>query len=76
MVLLDDQSLADLVDHLCDIQNRDHSKEDYKETVSEAANKLCGLTCGTAVDSIIEYVKRPDCSKAQLNRLISDLNKL
>ena len=76
MVLLDDQSLADLVDQLVDIQNRDHIKENYKETVSATADKLCGLSCGTAIDSIIEYVKRPDCSKVQLNRLISDLNKL
>jgi hypothetical protein len=76
MVLLDDQSLADLVDQLVDIQNRDHAEENYKETVSAAADRLCGLSCGTAVDSIIEYVKRSDCSSAQLNRLISDLNKL
>ena len=76
MVLLDDQSLADLVDQLVDIQNRDHAEENYKQTVSDAADKLCGLSCGTAVDSIIEYAKRPDCSAAQLERLISDLYKI
>lgn len=76
MVLLDDQSLADLVDQLLNIQNRNHAEENYKETVFAAADKLCGLSCGTAVDSIIEYVKRPDCSQAQIERLITELTKL
>jgi len=75
-IILSDQSLADLVDHLINIQNCDHAEENYKQTVSDAADKLCGLSCGTAVDSIIEYAKRPDCSAAQLKRLISDLYKI
>ena len=76
MVLLNDQGIADLVDHLIDIQNRDHTTENNKETVSMAADKLCGLSCGMAVDAVLEYVNRPDCSQTQIKRLISKLNEL
>ena len=76
MLILNDQSLADLVDHLVDIQNRDHAEENYKETIAHAADRLCGLSCGTAVDAVLEYVNRPDCSQTQIKRLISKLNEL
>jgi len=76
MVLLSDEKIADLVDHLIEIQSIDHAEENYKETIEQAANRLCGLSCGTAVDAVLEYVKRPDCSKAQTQRLISELKKL
>jgi hypothetical protein len=76
MVLLSDEKIADLVDHLIEIQSINHAEENYKETIAQAANKLCGLSCGTAVDAVLEYVKRPDCSKAQIQRLISELKKL
>ena len=76
MVLLNDQCIADLVDHLIDIQNLDHTTENNKETVSMAADKLCGLSCGIAVDAVLEYVNRPDCSQTQIKRLISKLNEL
>lgn len=71
-VLLNDQSLMDLVDHLVEIQNYDHQTE-YTETINNLTNNLCGVSCGTAIDSILEYINRPDCSKAQLNRLILNL---
>jgi len=74
-VILCDQQVADLIDHLIKIQNYDQEAE-YTETIEHIADRLCGVSCGTAVDSIIEYVKRPDCSKAQLNRLISDLTSI
>ena len=76
MVLLSDEKIADLVDHLIMIQSIDHAEENYKEAIEQAANRLCGLSCGTAVDAVLEYVKRPDCSKAQTKRLISELRKL
>lgn len=74
-ILLNDQSLMDLVDHLVEIQNYDQ-KAEYTETIEHIANRLCGVSCGAAIDSILEYIKRPDCSKAQINRLTSVLNKL
>ncbi len=76
MVLLSDEKIADLVDHLIEIQSIDHAEENYKEAIAQAANRLCGLSCGTAVDAVLEYVKRPDCSKAQTQRLLSELTKL
>jgi len=76
MIILDEQKIADLVDYLTEIQNCDHEEDNYNETVLVAADKLCGLSCGTVIDSIIEYVKRPNCSQAQVNRLTSILNNL
>lgn len=47
--------------------------EQYDRFISELADYLCGVSCGTAVDIVVNYVKRPDCSKHQLNRLIEEL---
>ena len=47
--------------------------EQYERQISELADYLCGMSCGTAVDVVMNYVKRPDCSKRQLNRLIGEL---
>lgn len=40
------------------------------------ANYLCGWSCGTAADGIIEYCSRPDISKVQVNRIIEELSKI
>jgi hypothetical protein len=34
------------------------------------------VSCGIAVDVVMNYVKRPDCSKHQLHRLIEELQSL
>jgi hypothetical protein len=47
--------------------------KEYELQISELADYLCGMSCGTAVDVVVNYVKRPDCSKHQLNRLIEEL---
>ena len=50
--------------------------EEYERQISELADYLCGMNCGTAVDVVMNYVKRPDCSKRQLHRLIEELQSL
>jgi hypothetical protein len=75
MVLLSDSKIADLVDQLIHVQNTDLKKEDYDQTVQSTADKLCGLSCGTAIDAILAYTARPDCSKKQITRLIDTLTK-
>jgi len=50
--------------------------EEYERQISELADYLCGMSCGTAVDVVMNYVKRPDCSKHQLNRLTEELQSL
>jgi len=49
--------------------------EQYDRQISELADYLCGMSCGTAVDVVMNYVKRPDCSKHQLQRLINELTE-
>lgn len=51
----------------------DLSEHEYSEMINDGASRLCGYSCGAAVDIILEYVSRPDCSKAQLDRLITSL---
>jgi hypothetical protein len=51
----------------------DMTNEEYELQIDELAGYLCGMSCGTAVDVVLNYVKRPDCSKHQLNRLIEEL---
>ena len=36
--------------------------ETHAETVSTIADYLCGYSCGTASEGIIEYLNRPDSS--------------
>ena len=47
--------------------------EEYELQIDELAGYLCGMSCGTAVDVVLNYVKRSDCSKHQLHRLIEEL---
>lgn len=47
-----------------------------KETLNSIVSHLCGVSCGMAIDGILEYLKQPDCSQAQLNRLIFNLNNI
>jgi hypothetical protein len=55
--------------------NLNYDKETaYNETLNFMVSYLCGVSCGMAIDSILEYVKQPDCSQAQLDRLILELN--
>lgn len=49
--------------------------EEYEQFVNDSANYLCGFTCGTAVDVILEYTTRPDISMHQFNRLVAELVK-
>jgi hypothetical protein len=56
-----------------EIEFRMMTDEQYDRVISELADYLCGVSCGTAVDVVVNYVKRPDCSKHQLNRLIEEL---
>jgi hypothetical protein len=49
--------------------------EEREQFIDESADYLCGFNCGTAVDIVINYVKRPDCSKHQLKRLIEELTE-
>jgi hypothetical protein len=56
-----------------EIEFRMMTDEQYDRVISELADYLCGMSCGTAVDVVVNYVKRPDCSKHQLNRLIEEL---
>jgi hypothetical protein len=56
--------------------NLNYDKETaYNETLNSMVSCLCGISCGMAIDSILEYVNQPDCSQAQLDRLILELNK-
>ena len=48
--------------------------EEYDQFVKDSAGYLCGFSCGTAVDVIIEYTTRPDISMHQFNRLVKELN--
>jgi hypothetical protein len=54
----------------------DMTDEEYELQIDELAGYLCGMSCGTAVDVVMNYVKRPDCSKRQLHRLIEELQSL
>jgi hypothetical protein len=51
----------------------DMTDEEYELQIDELAGYLCGMSCGTAVAVVLNYVKRPDCSKHQLHRLIGEL---
>jgi len=59
-----------------EIEFRMMTDEQYDRYIGELADYLCGMSCGTAVDVVVNYVKRPDCSKHQLNRLIEELQSL
>ena len=59
-----------------EIEFRMMTDEQYDRFIGELADYLCGVNCGTAVDVIMNYVKRPDCSKRQLHRLIEELQSL
>jgi hypothetical protein len=59
-----------------EIEFRMMTDEQYERQISELADYLCGMSCGTAVDVVMNYVKRPDCSKRQLHRLIEELQSL
>ena len=50
--------------------------EEYEGWVDEMAHYLCGMSCGSAVDVIVNYCKRPDLSARQLTRLIDELIEL
>jgi hypothetical protein len=50
--------------------------EEYEEYIDELAHYLCGMSCGTAVDVMVNYCKRPDLSKHQFRRLIDELVEL
>lgn len=52
-----------------------YNAETYQEWIDQFSDMLCGVSCGVAVDIIVNYVKRPDCSKAQLQRLIKELTE-
>lgn len=52
---------------------RELKDEEYKKLIEEAADYLCGFSCGTSVDIVLEYVSRPDCSVHQMKRLIDEL---
>lgn len=52
------------------------TEEEYKNWIDECAGYLCGFSCGTAVDIILEYTTRPDLSKRQFERLVSELLQL
>lgn len=52
------------------------SDDEYTTFVEESAAYLCGFSCGTAVDVIVEYARRPDLSLRQLKRLITELDAL
>jgi hypothetical protein len=56
-----------------EIEFRMMTDEQYDRQIDELAGYLCGMSCGTAVDVVVNYVKRPDCSKNQLHRLIEEL---
>ena len=45
------------------------TEEEYKEEVQRLADRLCGTSCHLAADAIIEYLKRPDISKAECLRI-------
>jgi hypothetical protein len=62
--------------HIQEIEFRMMTDEQYDRFISELADYLCGMSCGTAVDVVMNYVKRPDCSKRQLHRLIEELQSL
>ena len=60
------------------------SPKDYGEQVTIAneetscgaedlANRMCGYSTGTVADAIIEYFKRPDCSKATRKQIFEYL---
>lgn len=51
------------------------SDKEYQEWLDKMGDILCGMSCGSAVDVMVNYVKRPDCSKAQLQRLIKELTE-
>ncbi len=63
----------DTTPHIQEIEFRMMTDEQYERQISKLADYLCGVNCGTAVDVIMNYVKRPDCSKRQLHRLIEEL---
>jgi hypothetical protein len=50
--------------------------EEYEQFIDESADYLCGFNCGTAVDIILNYVKRSDCSASQLQRLKDKLKEI
>jgi hypothetical protein len=62
--------------HIQEIEFRMMTDEQYDRFIGELADYLCGMNCGTAVDVVMNYVKRPDCSKHQLHRLIEELQSL
>ena len=43
--------------------------------ISSIADVLCGYSCGTSADAIIEYCSRPDISAAQIERIIREISK-
>lgn len=47
--------------------------EEYNQFVAEAADYLCGFSCGTAVDIVLNYAGRPDLSMHHLQRLVEEL---
>lgn len=51
------------------------TEEEYEQWIQERAGYLCGFSCGTAVDIILEYTTRPDLNKSQFNRLLQVLQE-
>lgn len=51
------------------------SDEEYNEMVNDIADVLCGYSCGTSADAIIEYCSRPDMSKRHIERIVESLSK-
>lgn len=49
--------------------------EEYDQFIKDSANYLCGFSCGTAVDIVLEYTTRSDISLHQFNRLVVELVK-
>lgn len=60
------------------------SPKDYREQViianeetscgsEDLANRMCGYSTGTVAEAIIEYFKRPDCSKATRKKIFKYL---
>jgi len=41
----------------------------YNAMVDRLVGNLCGVSCGTAADAIIKYMKQPDISEAQYKRI-------
>lgn len=46
---------------------------EYDEWIESMTRYLCGVNCGSAVDIILAYVKKPDISRHQFDRLVSSL---